>query len=108
MYHAGDTIIYKGMPELIRSKLNPVDVGCLPVNGRDKKREDLGIIGNLTPEEAMELSSEIGIDLMLPMHNDLFKTNQIDPEELNRINREKFPGQQVRWMLPGEYFVYSK
>ncbi len=76
VYHAGDTITHRDLIERL-NVLKP-DVGLLPVNGRDREREALGIVGNLTPSEAVELAEAINIKLLIPMHNDLFPGNSLD------------------------------
>jgi L-ascorbate 6-phosphate lactonase len=106
LYHAGDTILYEGLTDRLK-EISPVfDICCLPANGRDAKREAMGMIGNLHPEEALDLANELNAKLLIPIHNDLFKVNQVDPQRLNDYARENYPTQKVKWLQPGEMFNY--
>jgi L-ascorbate 6-phosphate lactonase len=80
LYHAGDTIHFEGMESLLRDL--EIDVGMLPINGRDPEREARGIVGNLTEREAAWLGRESGFDLLIPMHYDLFARNRGYPADL--------------------------
>ena len=102
LYHAGDTILYDGMLENLRKISNHYDVCCLPVNGRDAEREAMGMIGNLHPEESLELAQQLHAGLLIPMHNDMFRINSLDPKRLNDQAKVYFPAQKVKWMQPGE------
>jgi len=77
VYHAGDTIAYPGLAEEVR-RLAP-DVALLPINGRDAEREAQDIVGNLDETEAVELAAEAGVDLLVPMHWDMFAANPGSP-----------------------------
>ena len=46
LYHSGDTILYDGMVDNILKHKWQIDIACLPVNGRDNKRDQMGIVGN--------------------------------------------------------------
>jgi L-ascorbate metabolism protein UlaG (beta-lactamase superfamily) len=106
LFHAGDTIAYPGFVENILFHIPGIDIACLPVNGRDKQREDMGIIGNLTGLEAFTLAREIGSQVLVPMHNDLFPFNSEDPKPLMELaQKEKWPV-KVEWMRPGQTLEY--
>jgi L-ascorbate metabolism protein UlaG (beta-lactamase superfamily) len=77
VYHAGDTVPFDGLVEEVRS-LAP-HVALLPINGRDADREALGIVGNLDEEEAVELAAAANVDLLVPMHWDMFAANPGSP-----------------------------
>jgi L-ascorbate metabolism protein UlaG (beta-lactamase superfamily) len=77
VYHSGDTIPFDGLDEEVR--LLAPDVALLPINGRDAEREALDIVGNLDEEEAVELAAAIGVDLLVPMHWDMFAANPGSP-----------------------------
>lgn len=101
LYHAGDTILHSQLIASILSAKWNIDVACLPVNGRNKRRDELGIVGNLRVDEAISLAISIKSRIMVPLHNDLFTINQDDPEmvrkELSRVT------ELTTWqMLPGE------
>jgi L-ascorbate metabolism protein UlaG (beta-lactamase superfamily) len=106
LYHSGDTILYDGLEDCLKKISMHYDICCLPVNGRDTKREALGMIGNLHPEEALQLTDKLNAKWLIPMHNDLFKVNQLDPQRLNKYAKAHFPNQKIKWMKPGEEFLY--
>lgn len=102
LYHAGDTIRYDGLLENLHIISNTYDVCCLPVNGRDAKREGMGMIGNLNPDEAMWIAQELNSGIMIPMHNDLFKINSLDAEQIKHKAESDYPDLVIKWMKPGE------
>lgn len=102
IYHAGDTILYDGLVESLKKISDHYDVCCLPANGRDAEREAMGMIGNLHPEESLELAHKLKAGMLIPMHNDMFWVNSLDPQRLNHYAKEHFPDQKVKWMFPGE------
>lgn len=106
LYHSGDTILYEGIVDLLHKISNHFEICMLPVNGRDAEREALGMIGNLHPEEALQLADTLNAKMLIPMHNDLFKVNQLDPQRLNKHSKEKYPQLNVKWLEPGEVFTY--
>jgi L-ascorbate 6-phosphate lactonase len=77
IYHAGDTIV----TEELRSALErlSVDIALLPINGRDAEREALGIVGNMSAVEAVELALSIGARELVPYHWDGFAGNAVAP-----------------------------
>lgn len=102
LYHAGDTILYDGMLEALKNISDHFDVCCLPVNGRDSAREAMGMVGNLHPEESLELAQQLKAGVLIPMHNDMFRVNSLDPQRLNDHAKEHYPAQKIKWMNPGE------
>lgn len=93
LYHAGDTIHFDGVEALLRTL--EIDVGMLPINGRDPEREARGIVGNLSEREAAWLSREAAFDLLIPMHYDLFARNRGYPAHLvDSVDRDH-PGVPV-------------
>jgi len=108
LYHAGDTILYPGMLEKLKEASSEYDMVCLPVNGRDAKREAIGIIGNLDAAEALELTLRVKAKVLLPMHNDLFAVNHLSQGILSELAEHKAPRQRIHWLQPGELFWYVK
>jgi L-ascorbate metabolism protein UlaG (beta-lactamase superfamily) len=106
IYHAGDTVHYKGMETWLRP-LN-VDVALLPINGRDEKREAEDIVGNLDHAEAARLASDIGANLLIPMHYDMFAENPGYPEKAAEIARERYPDLSVLLLSRNRLFVHTK
>jgi L-ascorbate 6-phosphate lactonase len=90
VYHAGDTIHYPGMDEMLRDL--EIDAALLPINGRDAEREARGIVGNLSEREAAWLAGAIGAELLVPMHYDLFARNRGYPEWLVESVSRDHPG----------------
>lgn len=74
IYHSGDTLWY---PELVDA-LAPwaIDVALLPINGNDPAR---GVAGNLNAHEAVDLVQQIGANMLIPCHYDMFTFNTVDP-----------------------------
>jgi L-ascorbate metabolism protein UlaG (beta-lactamase superfamily) len=105
VYHAGDTIPYEGMNDRLRELR--VDVALLPINGRDAEREGQGIVGNLDEEEAAELAAAIGVDLLVPMHYDMFAWNPGSPERLVELARTRHPELQILVPSRARRFVYT-
>jgi L-ascorbate 6-phosphate lactonase len=106
IYHAGDTIGYDGLAGRLREL--HVDVALLPINGRDARREALDIVGNLDAEEAAALAIEAGVDVVVPMHYDMFAANPGDPAHL--VAAVEHAAGDVNVVVParGRPFVYSR
>jgi len=104
-YHAGDTIIYSGYIDTLRRLPRP-DVAMLPVNGRDTYREtEANATGNLLPVEAARLARDLGWDVLIPGHNDLYPNNTIPNEQ---IVQALAPRQKVKFLQPGELYYYVR
>jgi L-ascorbate metabolism protein UlaG (beta-lactamase superfamily) len=73
IYHSGDTLLYKGMKEKLKSF--QVDLALLPINGNDSSR---GVAGNLNAEEAVNLARSIDAKWLIPCHYDMFHFNTAD------------------------------
>ena len=108
VYHAGDTIIYKGYLEMMRGLPTP-DVALIPTNGRDWYREvDIGAVGNLMPEEAAYLARELGWGMVILGHNDLYPNNAIPMANLAAAMERYAPRQRYKIMQPGERLYVLK
>jgi L-ascorbate metabolism protein UlaG (beta-lactamase superfamily) len=105
-YHAGDTIGFGELAEWL--KPHRIDIGCLPINSRDWKRSELGIIGNMGHRDAADLAVRAGIDLLLPIHYDLFPFNADNPAYFVDYLYRTYPGQKFKMMVPGERLIYWK
>ena len=79
VYHSGDTLWYKGMPELLRPM--KIDVAILPINGNDPARK---VAGNLSAREAAQLAQSIHTAVVIPCHYHMFSFNTAEPEEFAR------------------------
>ncbi|HKD96747.1 MAG TPA: MBL fold metallo-hydrolase [Micromonosporaceae bacterium] len=80
VYHAGDTIWWPGQQDVLRDL--GVHVALLPINGRDPLREADNIVGNLDHREAALLADAAGVELLVPMHWDVFAGNRGFPDQL--------------------------
>jgi L-ascorbate metabolism protein UlaG (beta-lactamase superfamily) len=60
-----------------RLKQWKIDIALLPINGRDPAR---GVAGNFTAEEVVSLAKEIGTELVIPCHYEMFVFNTVSPE----------------------------
>lgn len=98
VYHAGDTIPYDGMADTIRGL--GADLALLPINGRDRFREARDLVGNMDHREAAQLAADAGIDLLIPMHYEMFASNRGYPAHLVDIVLRDHPGLNV--MIPGK------
>jgi L-ascorbate 6-phosphate lactonase len=108
LYHSGDTIIYPGYIDTLRD-LPRADVAMIPVNGRDWYRETTqNVTGNLLPEEAAQLTNELGWDVVIPGHNDLFPNNTIPNSQIIDGFDRFAPRQKLKFLQPGELYYYVK
>jgi L-ascorbate metabolism protein UlaG (beta-lactamase superfamily) len=105
LYHAGDTILYAGLEKNVLAHTTAIDIACLPVNGRDALRESQGMIGNLDAAEALGLAGEIKCEVMIPMHNDLFKSNHMSNAILAELAERKAPMQKIHCLQPSEKYI---
>jgi L-ascorbate 6-phosphate lactonase len=106
VYHAGDTIPFDGLEERLREL--GVDVALLPINGRDAEREALGMVGNMDAREAAHVADAAGVDVVVPLHYDMFEANLGDPAELvDVVVRERL---SVGVVVPSRDrpFLYSR
>jgi len=70
VYHSGDTVLYDGMVESLRSF--GIDIAILPINGK---------VGNMNGREAAQLAKDIGAKVVIPCHYDMFEFNTADPAD---------------------------
>lgn len=98
-YHAGDTI----PDELISSKLpDTIDYAFLPINERNYFRFRDGIIGNMSPKEALQWAKEINVKNLVPTHWDAFQPNSTYKEELEFLyNKENYEFNLI-WIEAGK------
>jgi L-ascorbate metabolism protein UlaG (beta-lactamase superfamily) len=74
IYHSGDT---KWYPEIVPNVQRfQVQIALLPINGDLPARR---VAGNLTGAEAATLAKQIGAELVIPCHYDMFEFNTADP-----------------------------
>jgi len=102
IYHAGDTI----PTDQLRTDVGrfEIDLGFLPINGRDAARRELGIVGNMTCEEAAEFATSQGFGMAVPMHYDLYSNNGGSLSEFVAFLEQK--GQAFKAFAPGEQIIH--
>ena len=99
--HMGDTCLYEGILGRLR-ELGPFDALFPPINGRDAERYRRDCIGNMTFQEAADLTGVLSPGLAVPGHYDMFADNSEDPQQFKDYVEAKYPGQAVRILSPGE------
>jgi L-ascorbate 6-phosphate lactonase len=106
LFHSGDTIV---TPELIEKvKEFKPHVAFLPINGGDYFRTSRGIIGNMSFREAVDFTAAVGVDLMVPIHFDMFPNNRENPAYFVDYLYHHYPYQKFHMMVPGERFIYHQ
>ena len=104
LYHSGDTVVYDG--QLERLQAQPIDVMCLPINGRDWFREQQGVVGNMDYREAAELAVRAGSPVLLTAHNDMFAGNRVNPAYLFDYVETHHPELRAHQLRVGELYYY--
>ena len=111
LFHAGDTIVTSRLFNALKS--HAIDIGFLPINGRDAHRNRFEIVGNMGSGEAVQFASWLaggkGFNLLVPTHYDLYPQNGAsvaDFVEAWDTASEPKPGFKV--FRPGEEIVYRK
>lgn len=80
----------------------------LPINGRDHFREtERNIVGNMDHREAARLAHDLGVDLLVPMHWELFPHNRGFPHQLLEYVTTNYPQLSVLAPGRGATFRYS-
>ena len=102
LYHAGDTCRYEGLETFLKQW--HLDVMVLPINGRDAERYADGCVGNMTYQEAVDLAGEVGPQVVIPGHHDLFAHNGENPKLFADYLRAKYPNQKYYVMESGKKF----
>ena len=105
-YHAGDCIPYSDQV----ARLQPLrpHVALLPINGRDFYREtDRNLVGNMDSREAARLASDIGAQVLVPMHWELFPHNRGFPSDLVAFAATHFPELSVLVMGRGSRLILT-
>ncbi|MGB9098483.1 MBL fold metallo-hydrolase [Erwinia sp.] len=103
-WHSGDTLV---TPELQAevTRLKP-DIAVLPINGGDYARMKRGILPNMSFRDAADLNHQLGCDLLLPCHYDLFSCNSDNPSYFVDYIMANYPGDKFHMMMPGERLIY--
>lgn len=104
VYHAGDTVVTKELMETLNNF--KIDVGILPINGRDFHREQLGIVGNMDYREAVDLATDLKMEMLIPVHFDMFEINTVNPAFFVDYLYKNHPTQKHKILVAGERLIY--
>ena len=104
-YHSGDCAPYAGLLD----NLSPfkIDVGLLPVNGRDAKRRSQDILGNFDLVEARSLAEKDDFGFCLGHHFGLFDFNTIDEGSAREVLRKDGRG-RFELVSPGVAYRFGQ
>jgi len=100
LYHSGDTLRYEGMLHWLRRW--PIDIALLPINGNLPERH---VAGNLNGTEAATLARDMGAQIVIPCHYEMFEFNTASPDEF--IATAEHFQQPYKVLLAGEHWDSS-
>jgi L-ascorbate metabolism protein UlaG (beta-lactamase superfamily) len=106
LFHAGDGIPYEGLADILLPY--HIDMALLPINGRDEHRKKLGIKGNFTYEEAVQLAWKIKAQTVIPMHYDMFAVNTESVDAFTSYLQKTYPLQKYNVMQCGQKYLFTK
>lgn len=89
-YLAGDTSAEEEVISAVKS-FDKIDLAFLPVNERNYFRTRRGIIGNMSIREAFQFAEEIGTNVVVPTHWDMFENNSVFKEEIELLYEKLSP-----------------
>ncbi len=104
--HLGDTLITDRLMKELNYAGHP-DIFMVPINGSDYFKTKNQIIGNLSYDEAVSLSSELKADLTIPMHFDMIEGNTVNPMYFFNEFMERFPNGKFKIPALGERIIYK-
>jgi L-ascorbate metabolism protein UlaG (beta-lactamase superfamily) len=104
LYHAGDTTVYPGLIETLKAE--SIDLGMLPINGRDPFRNARNIVGNMNYREAAELAVAARFDTVIPLHYDMFEANSERPGYFIDYLYSRHPMQKSHVLARFERYIY--
>jgi L-ascorbate metabolism protein UlaG (beta-lactamase superfamily) len=103
IYHSGDCVPYPGLlRRLVEAR---VELGLLPVNGRDEYRRQRKVPGNFTLAEAVALCRDAKIPFLLAHHVGMFDFNTVSEADLLAGAASAAP--EVRMLLPDVSIRYE-
>ncbi|WP_320128846.1 MBL fold metallo-hydrolase [uncultured Sphaerochaeta sp.] len=107
LFHSGDAILEPVLANRMQ-KARPLTILLLPINGRDERRHQEGIIGNMDAAEAISFARAVQAKLLVPTHFDMFAANGADPAVFASLMQENCPEILYHIPLLGEQFRYGK
>jgi L-ascorbate metabolism protein UlaG (beta-lactamase superfamily) len=95
VYHSGDTLYHPGLKAI---RAHEPDIKLVCINGQ---------YGNMTPQEAGQLTSEVEPAVVIPMHWGLVAENTADPADF--VVALAGAGSKARPVVlgPGDFYVCS-
>lgn len=90
-YNAGDTCNYEGLETKLRA-CGTLDAVFVPINGRDSYRYTHGCMGNMTFQEAVDLTGAIRPRSAVPAHYEMHAINLENPQKFEHYLQVKYPG----------------
>ena len=106
LFFWGDGIPYK-QQHIFLSKFN-FDYFFAPINGRDKRREKNGIIGNISETELANICKKYEIKHIIPNHYDMFDNNSGSVNFFKKEVEKKKPKQSIIIMECGDKIEIQK
>lgn len=79
----------------------------LPINRRGYYKFKEDIIDNMSFDEALLLSKEAGVQMIIPMHFDLYQVNGLNPSYFVDLLYREFSYLSFHIFSDGEKYVYS-
>ncbi|MDR1970425.1 MAG: MBL fold metallo-hydrolase [Treponema sp.] len=107
IYHAGDTMVTPRLVDSLKAR-GPLDICMLPINGADWERSFRGIVGNMSPLDAVKLIRAIDADLVIPGHYDMMAGNSENPAAFTNHFYALCPEKRHHLLALGERFCYLK
>jgi L-ascorbate metabolism protein UlaG (beta-lactamase superfamily) len=103
-YHAGDAMADQDLEDAL--KPHQIELACMPINGHDWRRLRTHIYGNMTFREAADMAAEIGAEMVIPMHYDMFAGNTENPAYFVDYLGRYYPSMKFKMLVPGERMLY--
>jgi len=100
LFFWGDGIEYNGQQEFL-SCYN-FEYFFAPINGRDRKREKKGIVGNINENELAEFCTKLSIKHIIPNHYDMFENNNGSIDHFKKEMKKRNPHQSIIIMNCGD------
>jgi len=105
IFHAGDTVPHRRLAAAVARYR--IDVGLLPINGRDAPRRKLGIVGNMDASEAAAFAIRHKFGLVVPFHYDLYSANGASLADFVAALDAADPSQPFKAFRPGESILIA-